>query len=304
MTLLRRFGFLWIAPIVLALMATSAQARSSSSRNNRDGRNTGPYRLIEGDTDSQKEREERRKKEEEQRKQQEEARKKQEEARKEAAAKKAEAAKEAAKPKPTAKPTVAAKPKPAAAGTKSGTGAKTDEAREAEASKLREQANKDFEKGDEEGLLAGAKALRQLVAEYDGTAAAQSAQQQLDLLLADAQLGPMILLAEAQEEFDAMRYRRARNKFQALAQRFPNSEQGATARARLAEIEQNDLLKKSVYTDEELEDARLWYLAGNIHLENGRKGEAASAYRRVVEEYPGCRYAVLAEERLPSTLGT
>lgn len=304
MTSLRRFGFLWIAPVILALVAASAQARASSNRGNRSGRNTGPYRLIEGDTDSQREREEKRKREEEQRKQEEEARKKQEEARREAAAKKAEAAKQAAKPKPTAKPTVAAKPKPATAGSKAGAGAQADDAREAEASKLREQADKDFEKGDEAGLLAGAKTLRQILADYDGTAAAESAQQQLDLLLADQQLGPMILLAEAQEEFDAMRYRRARNRFQALAQRFPASEQAATARARLAEIEQNDLLKKSVYTDEELEDARLWYLAGNIHLENGRRAEAARAYRRVVEEYPGCRYAALAEEKLPGAQGT
>jgi len=298
MKLASRFAFLWLLPVLLALVAPNGEARSS--RNRRD-RNTGPYRLIGGDKDEQKRREEKRKKEEEARrraqeqarKKQEEARKKQEQARKQAAARRAAPPKSAA-----AAPKAAAAARRKAAATAKKKAAKSDEAREAEAAKLREQADKAFEKGDEDGLCAGVALLRQVIADYDGTDAAASAERQLDLLLEDKQLGPIIMLAEAQSEFDSMRYRRARNKFQALVQRFPDSEQAATARERLAEIERDDLLKKSLYTDEELEDARLWFLAGNIHLENGREAEALSAYRHVIEEYPGCRYARLAEQKL------
>ncbi|MBM4038350.1 MAG: tetratricopeptide repeat protein [Planctomycetes bacterium] len=299
--MMRPFGYLCVFVAAFALFAPSAQARSSR---NSSGRYGEKYRLIEGDSDDARERE--RKREEERRKREEEAAKKKAEAE---AKKKADDAKRtaAAKPAAPAKPPAPAKPKPTTAArkpSKPGTGAKTDDAREAEAAKLREQADKEFEKGNEEGLLAGAQLLRQILTDYDGTDAAASAQQQMDLLLADEQLGPIILLAEAQEEFDAQHYRKARNKFQALVQRYPKSEQAAAARARLAEIERDDLLKKTVYTEEELEEARLWFLAGNIHLENGRKGEAAAAYRRVVEEYPGCRYAVLSEEKLPSAQGS
>ncbi len=297
MTLLRPFGFLCAFAAAFGLFSPSAQARSSRNSNSRDG---GKYRLIEGDDTD---RSERKREEERKRKEEEAARKKEE------AAKKAEATKKPATPaKPTtvAKPAAPAKPKPTTARKpgKPATGAKTDDALEAEAAKLREQAEKEFEKGDEEGLLAGAKLLREVLASYDGTDAAASAQQQFDLLLADEKLGPMILLAEAQEEFGAQHYRKARNKFQALVQRYPKSEQAAEGRTRLAEIERDGLLKKTVYTDEELEDARLWFLSGNIHMENGRKGEAAAAYRRVVEEYPGCRYAVLSEEKLPTAQGS
>lgn len=290
MMCLRRFGFLCVLVAAVALLPSSAQARSSD----RNNRNSGNYRLMEGDTDSERSR-----------KREEEKRKKEEEARKQAEAKKSETAKKPTAPKvpvPVAKPPAPAKPTTVA--KKPGTGAKTDEAREQEAGKLREEADKAFDKGDEAGLLAGTKLLRQILADYGGIEAAKSAQQQLDLLLADANLGPMIVLAEAQEEFDAQHYRKARNKFQELVQRYPASEQSATGRARLAEIEQNGLLKKSLYTEEELEDARLWFLSGNIHLENGRTGEAVSAYRRVIEEYPGCRFATLAEQRLPGAQGT
>jgi len=299
---LRPFGFLWAFVAAFALLSSTAQARSSSS--NRNNRNTGKFRLIEGDTTDKSERE-RKREEERKRKEDEAARKKEQEAKKkEAAAKKAVAAKPAAPKTPAAPARPAAKPRPTATAKKTGTGAKTDDAREGEAAKLREQADKAFEKGDEEGLLAGATLLRQVLADYDGTDAAASAQQQLDLLLADEQLGPMILLAEAQEEFDAQHYRKARNKFNELVQRYPKAEQAAEGRSKLAEIERDDLLKKTVYTDEELEDARLWFLSGSIHLENGRAAEAVSAYRKVIEEYPGCRYALLAEGKLPGAQGS
>ncbi|MBM4034219.1 MAG: tetratricopeptide repeat protein [Planctomycetes bacterium] len=292
MKLLRPFAVLAGSLAAFALIAPAAQARASrNTRGNRNGRYSGPRRLIDDDkTDDNKRQDDSR------------------------GTKRADAPKQA--PKPTAKPpapkpptTVArpataprpAAPKPTAA--KPGTTPQDDEAREAEATKLREDADKALEQGTEESIVAGAGILREILSDYGDTDAASSAQQQLDLLLADPKLGPMILLAEAQAEFDAQHYRKARNKFQELLVRFPNSAQAADARARLAEIDQNDLLKKSVYTDAELEDARLWYLSGNIHLENGRKGDAASAYRKVIEEYPGCRYAVLAEEKLPGTRG-
>lgn len=299
MTFLRPLAFLWALVGAFALLEATAQARSS--RNNRNDRYGGTSRLISGDSTDKAERE--RQRDEERKKKEEERNTKKDDTTKKPAAKPAAPA----KPTTVAKPAAPAKPKPTATATrkpgKPGTGAKTDDAREQEATKLREQADKALDKGDEAGLLAGATLLRQVAADYDGTEAAASAQQQLDLLLADPKLGPMILLAEAQEEFDAQHYRKARNKFQELVQRFPNAAQAADGRAKLADIETNGLLKKSLYTDEELEDARLWFLAGNIHLENGRKGEAATAYRRVIEEYPGCRYAVLSEEKLPGTQG-
>lgn len=275
-----------------ALLASDAEARSSGNRNNRGRNNTGPYRLIdrEGDKKSDRKRDESRNT------------KKQDDAPKSPPS--------VAKPPaaPTPRPATVAqaqpRPRPAAATRRPGTPTKTDEAREGEATKLLEQANAAFDKGTEDDLIAGAGILRQLLADYGGTAAASSAQQQLDLLLSHKDYGPIILLAEAQEEFDAQRYRRARNKFSELLERFPNSEQAAEARAKLEEIVRDDLLRKTAYTDEELEDARLWFLAGNIHLENGRAGEAAAAYRRVIEEYPGCRYAVMAEEKLPGARGS
>lgn len=279
---------------VFALLAASVQARSSD-RGNRGNRNSGPYRLIGGEDDDNT------------------RGGKRDDTRKPDSPKKPEApSKPATTPKPTApKPTTPtvvkppSTPKPTAPKPPKGptAGPKADDALEQEAARLLAQANASFDQGTEAGLLAGARTLREILANYDGTAAAAKAKEHLELLLKHQEYGPMILLAAAQEEFDAQHYRKARNKFQELLARFPNSAQAAEARAKLEEIEKNDLLKKTVYTDEELEDARLWFLAGNIHLENGRKAEAASAYRRVIEEYPGCRYAVMAEEKLPGTRG-
>ncbi len=286
MKLLRPFGYLWVLAAALGLIAGNAQARSSNNRNNY----SSTHRLVEDNQDTSSH------------------------SGKHNDTKKPDSTKkpDTTAPKPTApkpapavvKPPAAPKPAVAKPPAKPNTGTKTDEAREAEATKLLEQANAAFDQGTEQGLLTGVKSVRQILAEYEGTGAAAKAQEQLDLLLKNQDYGPMILLAEAQEEFDAQHYRKARNKFQELVQRFPNSAQAADGRARLEEIEKNDLLKKTVYTDEELEDARLWLLAGNIHLENGRKSDAASAYRRVIEEYPGCRFAVLAEEKLPTTRGS
>jgi outer membrane protein assembly factor BamD (BamD/ComL family) len=279
----------------LALSVPAAWARSSDrgSRGNRGGRDSGPYRLI-GDGQDRSDRGGKR-----------------DDTKKPDSTKKPDTTtKPATTPKPTAPkptPTVArppAAPKPTTTAPKPGTGPKTDDAREEEATQLYEQASAALDQGTEQGLLTGVGTIRQVLADYDGTDAADKARQQLDLLLADAKLGPMILLAEAQDEFDSQHYRKARNKFRGLVERYPDSEQATQARARLAEIEEKDLLKKSLYTDEELEDARLWYLAGNIHLENGRKGDALASYRRVIEEYPGCRYAVLSEEKLPAAQGS
>ncbi len=288
MMVLRRFPLVWAAAALAALAAPTAHARST--RNTDRNRNTGPYRLIGGD-----------KRDDRGGKRDDEAR----DTKKPQAPKRPEAPASPTAPKPpttVARPTTPARPAtPAPKPTRPATGTKTNDAREQEATRLMAQATAELGKGTEEGLLAGAELLREILAAYGGTDAAAIARQQLDLLLGDPKLGPMILLAEAQAEFDAMRYRKARNRFQTLAERYPDSEQAATARERLAEIERDGLLKKSLYTDEELEDARLWFLAGNIHLENGRKAEAASAYRRVIEEYPGCRFATLAEEKLPDT---
>jgi len=285
MRLARGFAFLFISLLVLVLAADTADARSSRYR----GDSRGPQRLVDRDNKDDKDSKDNRKKDDQ------------------PAAPKA-APKAAPAKKPPAVATAPAAPKPGvprpAQAPKKAPAKKDDDAREQEAQKLRDQADKEFDKGTEEGLLAGAKLLRQVLDGFDGTDAAASAQQQLDLLLSDEKLGPMILLAEAQEEFDAMHYRKARNKYKALLARFPKTEQGAEAKAKLAEIDANDLVRKSVYTDEELEDARLWLLSGNIHLENGRKPEAAAAYRRVIEEYPGCRFALMAEEKLPAARGS
>jgi len=297
MKLVRILGFLLAFPVSLSLMAGRADARSANTQNNRNGRNSGSYSLMGGDKAEQvRQKAEELKKQVEAQKQQQDAAKKAADAKKAAAA-----AKQAAAAKP-ATPKVATA-KPAQAARKPGTAKKGDTDREAAAEKLREQAEAAFGKESEEGLFAGVKLLRGILSEYDGTQAAEGAQERLDGLLSNETLGPMILLAEAQEEFGVMHYRKAQNKFRGLALRYPNTEQGAAARAKLAEIDEQDLLKKSVYTEAELEDARLWLLSGNIHMENGRRGEASDAYRKVIEDYPGCRFASTAEQKLPAAQG-
>jgi len=286
--------FLTLAALAVGLgfLASSAQARSS--RNNRNDQSNGSRRLVDRDWEEgdNNKRDEEKRKQEEEKKRKDEAKKKADEAKKNTPAPSA--------PKPSQpKVTTVQKPAPTKIATKPGkpgTGQKTDEALEQEAAKLREKADAALGKGE---LLPCVKLYRQVLEEYDGTEAAKAAQQQLDLLLGTEPYGPMILAADADELFGAQRYRRAQNKYRELVQRFPTSEQATAARARLAEIVEKDLLSKSVYTEEELEDARLWFLAANIHLENGRRTEAASAYRKVIEDYPGCRFAAMAQERLP-----
>jgi len=290
----RGLGVLLVLGSVIGLVANSAQARGS--RRNSSGRG------IVGSSDRNEERErkaeERRKKSEEESKQRTEEtkkrtedRKKEVEARHKEAIEKAKAA-TAKKAAPT-KPKTAQGPKKNSSGTAKA-GASADQ-REGEAAKLREQAEAQFEKGE---LIAGVKLLRQAIEECDGTQAAVGCEDRLEQLVATEPFGSMILLGEGEELFGQARYRRAWNKYRALLQRYPNSEQAAEARKRLDEIEANDLLSKTVYTDEELEDARLWFLAGSIHLENGRKSEATAAYQKVIEEYPGCRFANMAKEKL------
>jgi len=310
MRMTRLAATLVFSSAVLALAVSPAQARSSRTNRNRD---TGPYRLIDRDDDAaRKKKEDERKKQAEERKRiQDERRKQQDDARKaleaqrKASVEKAKQAQQARQKAAQAKAKAKATKKVAArkGGKKAGKGGKTPtgDEREEEAATLREDADKAFDKGE---LLPGVKLLRQIVDEYGGTDAEKSAESQLDLLLSQEPFGPMILLGEGEERFGEMRYRCARNKFAALVQRFPRSEQAEAGRKRLDEIRDNDLLSKSLYTDEEIEDARLWFLAGSIHLENGRRGEAVSAYRRVIEEYPGCRFAKMAEEKLAAAQQT
>jgi len=286
---------------LLAAVAAPAYARSSRNRSNRRGNSrTGRYRIIEDDRDDRDDRrkkqlEEKKKKEEEARKRAEERKKKQEDKKKAAQAKKKEAQdrKKAQQQKTARKAAPARKTarKPATGGPAKKNGEQAD----AEAAKLYEQAEKLFEEGE---LLPGAKLLRQCIADYEGSEPAKDAQARLDQLLALEPYGPMILHAEADELFGAQRYRRALNKYHELLASFPNSEQAAEARTRLAEIRDGDLLSKTVYTEEELEDARLWFLVGNIHHENQRIDDATTAWRKVVENFPGCRYAKQAEQKL------
>ena len=294
MRLLRIFGGALAFAAVLGFFTGTAQARSARS-NDRSGKT----RLIDRDKNDENSKQKKQEQaQEEAKKKAEEAKKKADEAKKKPVAqqpKPAQPARPAATP-PAAKPTKTAK-KPA----RKGGPAKTDDALEQEAEKLWAEATGAFEKGE---LLPGVKALRQILAECDGTQAAQRAQDQLDLLLDHPQFGPMILQAEADDLFGEQHYRRAWNKYRALLARYPNAEQAAEARAKLAEIDEKDLLSKSVYTDEEIEDARLWFLAGSIHLENGRRDDALTAWRKVIEEYPGCRYAAMAEQKLDEALGT
>ena len=282
--------FLCTCAMALAFLVTSAAARGSSSRSNRGGDSRGGrYRLIEDD-DDKREKERKKEGEEQRKKKKEEAKKRAEEreAKKKAREEKKKAAKQ--KPKRTAeKPKAPKKPDKSAAPRK-----KTKDA-EAEATKLCEEAEAAFEKGE---LLPGVKLLRQVMAEHEGTDAAKQAEDRLGQLLGDERLGPMILLGEAEELFAAQRYRRAFYKYNKLLASFPGGEQAADAGKRLAEIRDGDLLSKTVYTDEELADARFWLLVGNIHLENDRHGEASAAYRKVVEDYPGCPYARQAGEKL------
>jgi tetratricopeptide (TPR) repeat protein len=170
--------------------------------------------------------------------------------------------------------------------------------KEAEAEKMVAAAEEAFASGTIDDLLKGVELLRHVSNELGGTAAAGVAAKRLDQLLNHPIVGPAALVAEGDQYFGAARYRQALNKYNELLAKFPESEQAAHAGERVAEIRENDLLSKTVYTEEELEDARLWFLAGTIHLENGRETEARGSWRRVVELYPGSPYAKRAESKL------
>jgi colicin import membrane protein len=299
----RLFGFLVGGLVLLGLAGSPAQARESSRRSSRSyndgtGGSSGLDRSRTREDrarEQEKAREEERQKEEQRKK--EEALKKEAEAKKtEAEAKKREEAKAKAarvsKPTPPAQKT-ASKATPPKDGGKDAT-----EAKEAEAAKLCDQAEAKFADGKLESVLEGTQLLRQTINEFPGTEAAARAETRLEQLLANEAVGPAILAAEANGYFTAQRYRKAQNAYQELLQRFPNCEQAAEANQRLAEIRDGDLLSKTAYTQEELADARLWFLAGSIHLENARLADALSAWRKVIEDYPGCRYATEAAGRL------
>ena len=289
--------------LVLCLCSNGAmaRARSRNNRNNNDRGFTG--RIIDRDDGrdrrtreserKKKVEEERKRKLEEKRKKAEEKKKAKEEKKKAAEAKRQE---QIEKTKELARERAEARKGKAKGGPeKKGGGEKDAEGQEEEAAKLVEEAEGQFTEGE---LLPGVALLRQALDEYEDTAAAAKAQKRLDQLLQTEPFGAMIYHGEAEELFAAQRYRHALNKYSELLEAFPESEQAAQAKKRLAEIREGDLLSKTAYTDEELEDARLWFLAGNIHFENGRRSRALTSYRRAIEEYPGSAYAQKAEERL------
>lgn len=298
----RIFTRLVVCGSALALLATSADARGArNNNNNRNGNNSrgGRYRLIDDEADPRKQREEelKKKQEEAQKKKEEAARRKQEQEQKKAEAKKKqEDAKQLAAQK--TKERVAAKPK-AKGGNEAV--AKKDGQGDEEAGKLYEEAEGAFEKGE---LLPGVALLRQCIEEHEGTEGAKQAEARLNQLLGMEPHGAVILLGEAEGLFGEQRYRRALNKYGELLAQWPQSEQAAEASKRVAEIRDGDLLSKTVYSDEELKDARFWLLVGNIHGENARGGEATAAWRKVVEDYPGCSYAKQAEMKLAAVRGS
>ena len=288
--------------LVLCLCSNEAmaRARNRNSRNNRNDNSRGfTGRIIDRDDgrDRKTRENERKKKAEEERKRKlEEKRKKAEEKKKaKEEKKKAAEAKRQEQIEKAKERAVARKSKTRGGPEKKEGGEKDAEAQEEEAAKLVEEAEGQFTEGE---LLPGVALLRQVLDEYEDTAAAAKAQKRLDQLLQTEPFGAMIYHGEAEQLFAAQRYRHALNKYSELLEAFPDSEQAAQAKKRLAEIRKGDLLSKTAYTDEELEDARLWFLAGNIHFENGRRSRALTSYRRAVEEYPGSPYAQKAEERL------
>jgi len=300
MKALRVLGFLLGFIAALGLLVGTAEARSSRRRSNGDRRGYRREGLISRRSTEERERErqkDRRKAQEETRERAQERKKELLERKKAQEAKRKERAQQLRKEQ-QAKQKGRTKRTRTAQRTGKSTGraaTKSDDAREKEAANLRQQAEAHFAKGE---LMPGVKLLRQMVEEYGGTQAAEGAEARLAQLIETEPFGQMILLEEGNEFFAAQRYRRAYNKYSALVERFPDSEQAAEARKRLEEIREGDLLSKSVYTPEELEDARFWLLVGNIRLENGRRQEAAAAYRTVIEEYPGCPYAQSAQEKL------
>ncbi|MFP4057480.1 MAG: hypothetical protein ACLF0G_11480 [Candidatus Brocadiia bacterium] len=277
---------------VLALSSLAAHAQARGRGRYERGERRG---LISGKTTQERQREERERQREEQRRKAEELREKREEERRAKAEKRkaeAQARALAAQKAQAARSQRPAARKPA---RKGGDAAKDDEAAEKEAAQLLEEAEKQFA---ENQLVPGVQTLREVLADYGTTAAARAAQARLDQLMALESLGPAILLGEGHAFFDESRYHRALTKYAEVLERFPESDQAAEARARIQQIREEDLLSQTVYTPEELEDARLWLLVGNIHLENDRAAQAKSAYRKVLEHYPGCRYAEEAEEQL------
>jgi len=278
---------------VAGFAAPDSNRSSSRSYGSRDSRSGGRYRVIDDQDESEREqkaKEQAQKREEEKKAKAEEKKKAQEEKKAEAEAKKQ--ALEAKRQEALAKASQTPKT-PAAKGEAS---SKADaEAKEKEAAALLAKAKEQFDNGE---LMGGVALLRQAIAEFGGAPSAESAERQLGYLMGQDQYGPAILLAEAEESFQAERYRRAQNEYIALLEKFPQSEQAAEAQKRLAEIQAGDLLSKTKYTEEELEDARLWLLAGNIHLENGRRTDALASYRKAIEGYPGCPYAQQAEGKV------
>ena len=300
----RIFAALVVCAGALSLLVGSADARgsrrSSRGRNDRNNREGGRVRLISGERETDQERrqrqqEEKRAREQEQREREQEQKRLQQEKKRAAEQARREAAQQARQrtaAKATSRVKSSGSPTPAA---------KKDDKSDEEAAKLYEEAEKQFADGQ---LLPGAKLLRQCIEEYEGTEGAKDAEARLDQLLGMEPYGAMILHGEGEELFAAQRYRRAWNKYHEVLNAWPDSEQAAGAQKRLAEIREGDLLSKTVYTDEELIDARFWLLVGNIHDENRRPGEATSAWRKVVEDFPGCPYAKLAEEKLAATRGS
>jgi TolA-binding protein len=285
---------LWLLADSAAARSSSSSHRSSRSSNDRSGSDYGGrHRVIEDidQEEAQKKKEEEAKKQTEERKQKEDEKQKAAEEKKHQAEEKKKALQAKLKERTAPKATATAKKtdKPASLAKK------TDAADEQKATQLLTQAGEKFEAGE---LMPGVVLLRQVIEEGGGTAAAEEARRWLDYLLSLEQHGPVILLADAEDAFNAQRYRKAQNLYSSLIEKFPKGEQSDAARKRLAEIEAGDLLSKTAYTKEELEDARLWLLAGNIHLENGRRDEALAAYRRAIEDYPGCPYAQQAAAKV------
>ncbi|NQT86831.1 hypothetical protein HQ560_08715 [bacterium] len=302
--------------LLLALVTSLSvppDAALAASRRNTGRNNNGPIRpgerrgIINDNTKNEREKEkkEQKKKEEEKRRaddkrKKDEAKRAADEKKKQIAEKKKQAiadAKKAVAEKRKANAQKAAERK--AGGKKGGEGpAKDPSFKEAEAEKMVAAAEEAFSSGKVSDVLKGVELLRTVTSEFGGTSVGPVAAERLEQLLSHQAIGPVVFAAEADQYFGAARYRQALNKYNELLARFPTSEQGAAAGERIAEIRDGDLLSKTVYTEGEIEDARLWYLAGSIHLENGRETEAASAWRRVIENYPGCPYAQRAETRL------
>ena len=157
-----------------------------------------------------------------------------------------------------------------------------------------------------QGKLGSAvRAYRECIRKFRGTDAAEKATDHLIALRKDTEVRERLsavlgrkLLATGKAAMEAGRYAEAAEAFDAIIARYPKTEQAAEAKTLRKKLDSDPDIAQRIREDRVSGDAtRLLAIADGLRR-NKRPRKALAEYRKVVERFPGTRFAATAKKRI------